>query len=149
VERGALARAGLGPEKSSVGEIESGQATRRRDLGATFLPVESAGDHQVEDQPEVIVEAYADAFAEAAEMANRFAFRASERRVRGAQQKWAGDAYSFEALPENALLERFEVNDDVGKLGHLVDRAGTLRLSYIEAGELPPLQEAWSAMDGT
>ena len=111
-------RAGFGPEKRAAGKIESGESTRRRNLDSTRAPVKTAGDHQMENEPEVVFEADADAFAESAEVDDSFPIRAGERWGCGAEQKRADDADSVEGLAEDAAFEGFDVNSDVGEFRH-------------------------------
>jgi hypothetical protein len=82
------------------------------------MPVEAASDHQMKDEPELVFQANADAFAKAAELEDFLSGCAGEGWIRGAQKKWADDADSFERLAENALLEGFKVDGDVGEFGH-------------------------------
>ena len=49
--------------------------------------MQSAGNHQVEHQPEVTLEADGDALANAAQFAGDAAFGADQRRVDGSQQE--------------------------------------------------------------
>lgn len=77
--------------------------------------MKAAGDHQMENEPEVVFEADADAFAESAEVDDSFARGACERRSCGAEEKRADDADGVEGLAEDARFERFDVNDDVGE----------------------------------
>ena len=80
--------------------------------------MQTAGNHQVQDEPEIVVEADGDAFADAAQGAHFFAVDRGERRFDGAQQKWAGEAHALERLAQDARFERFDVDGDVGELGH-------------------------------
>ena len=83
------------------------------------MPVKAAGDHQMEDEPEIIFEADADAFAEAAELEDFFAGGVGEGRVGGAKEKRAHDAHRFENLAEDSGFERFDVNGNVWEFGHV------------------------------
>jgi hypothetical protein len=118
MKRSALLRAGFGPEKRAGGKIEGSEAPRRRNLDAASSPVQAAGDHQVQDEPKAVLEADANALSEAPQPHDPLASGAGEQRGRGAQEKRTDDAGSFERLAGNALLKRFDVNDDVGQFGH-------------------------------
>ena len=135
VEGSAFFRAGFGPENGTVGEVEGGEAAWGRNLDAAGfrrdeLPVEAAGDHEVKDEPQVVFEADADALAEAAELENLLAKCAGKRRSGGAQKKGTGDANGLESLAEDAGLEGFDINGDVGEFGHGVDESETQLRSY-------------------
>src|SRR5262245_56237965 len=53
VKRCALVRSGFGEKQSSRRKIECGKAETRRDGGAMLFPLESPGDHQVDDEEQV------------------------------------------------------------------------------------------------
>jgi hypothetical protein len=125
VQRGALLGTGLGPEQRTVGKIEGGETARRRNFGATGLcaervPVKTTGDHQMKDEPKISLETDADSLSHAAELQHLFAGGFGEGRDCGAQEKRANNANSFERLAEDATFERFDVNSDVRKFGHVV-----------------------------
>ena len=82
-------------------------------------PVQAAGDHQVKDEPEIAVESDGDALADAAQFADGAAFGVAQRRNRRAQQKRCAKAHAFEALADNARLQRDDVCRDVGQFGHV------------------------------
>jgi hypothetical protein len=81
--------------------------------------MQAAGDHQVEDEPEFVFEADADALAETAELENSLAGGVGEGRVCGAQKKWADDADTFKGLAEDAAFQGFDINDDVREFRHV------------------------------
>ena len=54
--------------------------------------METAGNHEVKDEPETVVEFEDDAFAYAVEGADRVVFDLFDARLYGAEEKWAGDA---------------------------------------------------------
>lgn len=87
--------------------------------------MEAPGDHEVKDEPEIAFEAHADAFAEAPEAENFFAEGSGKGRSDGAEEKGAGDADRLERLAEDAGVKSFEVDGDIGKLGHGVDGSET------------------------
>ena len=123
VQRCAFLRAGFGPEKGTIGKVEGSKTAGRGNfdaagLWAQWMPVKAAGDHEMEDQPEVVFETDADAFAEAAELEDFFAGGVSERRVCCAQEEGTDDADRFESLAQNARFEGFDVNGDIGEFRH-------------------------------
>ena len=81
--------------------------------------MEAAGDHEVEDQPEVTFNTNGDAFADAAEGGYRAAFCGGQGWVDGAEEEDGGDADAVEGLAEDARLEGADVGGDVGKFRHL------------------------------
>ncbi len=67
VEGGPTLGAGLGEDQGAVGKIEGGETLAASELGRRRSPVEPTGDHEVEHQPKIVVQADGDAFADAAE----------------------------------------------------------------------------------
>ena len=85
-------RAGLGEQQACPSEkSKAASAFFARELDARRLPVQSAGDHQVQHQPQVVVEPQRDAFADAPELADDLAARRIERRLERPQQERAVD----------------------------------------------------------
>src|SRR5215469_8326977 len=82
------------------------------------LPVETTGDHEMEDEPDVVVEADRDTLADAAKLADSVAFDAGDRRSYRAKDECAGDADVLEGLADDALFEGGDVGGDVGQFGH-------------------------------
>ena len=69
-------------------------------------------------EPEIVVDTDGDAFADATQCADGFAFSAGERRVRGAEQEGAGETDLSECLPEDARFKGGDVGGDVGEFRH-------------------------------
>ena len=118
VQRGALLRSSFGQREGAGIEIESGKRPAAiRDLPAV-APVQTAGNHQVQDQPEVVVESNGDAFADSPQPGHLAAKRRFERGIGGAEQKRSADQDVVERFPANALIERFDIDDDIRQLWH-------------------------------
>ena len=118
VQRRALLRAGLREQEAAVRKIESGKTARPRHLDAAGAPMQASRDHEVQHQPKVVIQANSDTFADPPELAHRFSFGARKRRGRSAQQKRTGQPHVLQRLAEDALFERFDVDDDVGEFRH-------------------------------
>jgi hypothetical protein len=88
------------------------------ELGRGLLPVQAAVDHEVQDQPQIVLEADRDPLAEAAQPADLLALRRGDRRLHGAQQERARQTHTLKRLILDALLQRLDVEGDVGQLGH-------------------------------
>jgi hypothetical protein len=82
--------------------------------------VEAAGDHEMKDKPEPVVEFDGDAFADAVQGADCVIFDFFDAGLDGAEEEWAGDADLGEGLAYDAWGEGREVGGDVGELGHLL-----------------------------
>ena len=95
MERGATLGAGLSQYESPIGEIEREERLAAGEFGLGRTPVQTAGDHEMNDEPEQVGRACArfafdadgNAFADAAQLANCVAFDSGDGRVRGAQDK--------------------------------------------------------------
>ena len=123
MQRGAALGAGFGEGERAVRKVEGGEVVAAAELGAfgvgfEVAPVEAAGDHEMEDEEEVVVEAEDDALADAAERADGAAFDGLDAWDGGAKKEGRGDAEVFERLADDAGLQRGEVGGDVGELGH-------------------------------
>ena len=100
------------------GKSKAARLFGRRAWTLSGPPVEAAGDHEVQDKPEIVVDADGDAFADAANSADGLSFGGGDGRTARAQQKGAVDADVLEALAEDARLERGDVGGDVGQFRH-------------------------------
>ena len=67
--------------------------------------MESSGDHQVEYEPGVVIEADCYAFTDAADFAHGAAFGVGDGGLDRAKQEGVGEAYAFERVAEDARLE--------------------------------------------
>ena len=105
VEGGAAFGAGFGEDEGAVGEVEGGEVVAAAEFCAEGAPVETAGDHEVKDEPEAVVELDGDAFADAVERADGVAFDGFDAGLDGAEEEWAGDADVGEGLAYDARLE--------------------------------------------
>jgi hypothetical protein len=80
--------------------------------------METASDHEVEDEPKIAIKADGDALTNAAEGADGKALGGGDGWVGGAEEEDTGEAYVLEGLAEDAGLERGEVGGDVGEFRH-------------------------------
>ena len=112
-----MLRAGFGEEKRAIGKVEGRETAAAGELRSARAPVKAAGDHEVEDEPKVSIEADGDALPDAAQFANT-AFGAGNRRLYGAEEKRASEADALQRLARDALVKGEEVSGDVGEFGH-------------------------------
>ena len=108
------------------------------------MPPEPAGDHQVDDEKQLLVKRPHDALADAAKADDGAAEGLVERRIDGANEKWTGQADAVEAMPDDARPECVEVELDVWKFRHVrrvgqVGRVGKVGKSF-QAGIRPSYQ---------
>jgi len=119
VERRPPLRSRLGQDERPRREVEGGEADLAPQLRARRLPVEPAGDHEVQDEKEIALQPDDDALAEATEPRDAPARGRRERRIDGAEQEGIREAHALQTRAGDARFERFDVDDDVGQLGHL------------------------------
>ncbi len=98
-ERCPVLRAGLGEQQGAGREVEGGQGALGGQPGPGRLPVEPAGDHQVQDEPEVAVEADGDPLPEAADLADRPAVGRLHGRLERPEQERAPDPHGASVSP--------------------------------------------------
>jgi hypothetical protein len=72
--------------------------------------MQTARDHEMDDEPEVAVETERNTFADAANLAHDATLDARKRRIRGAQHERAAfEANALERLADDARHERGDV----------------------------------------
>ena len=98
-----MLRARLGEEEAAVREVEGRQRVLGRELDAGGLPVEPPGDHQVQHQPQLVVQPQGDPLADAADLPDGLAARRIERRIEGPDEERAVDPDPLETLADDAL----------------------------------------------
>src|SRR5438067_1171626 len=120
MKRRALARAGFGQEERSVWKINRREIV----LPARFYfrdcrqPMQAAGDHQMEHQPELIVELKGNALSDAPQCSHLFSFQNRDWRLRRPQDKWVSNTNRQQRLANGPFFEGFDVQGDVGKFRH-------------------------------
>ena len=136
VQRGAAFGAGFGENEMRAGrEVEGEQPVAAGELGLRRTPVQAAGDHEMDHEPETAFETDGDALADAAQSPYGAPFDGGDGRVGGAQHKNTLQAHAFQRSPEDARLERGEIRGDVGQFRHCFkiavrDRAGVQWISF-------------------
>jgi hypothetical protein len=76
--------------------------------------VEPAGEHQVGDHPQVIVQSDGKALAYPPELADFLPLYIGDGRFGGSQEKRAGDSNSLQSTADDSRLERAQVRVDIG-----------------------------------
>src|SRR6185295_901607 len=102
----------------AVRKVERRQSHSAGQPGARLTPLESAGDHQVEGEEQLALEAEHDPLPHPAHAPHPAAVGRFGRRLDGAQQVDSGDAGTLERLAGEAMFQRFHVDRDVRQLGH-------------------------------
>ena len=117
---GSAFGAGFGEDERAVGEVEGGEIVSAAEFGSDGAPVQATSDHEVQDEPEPVVELDGDAFADEVEGADGVAFDLFDSWLYGAEEEWAGDADVGEWLAYDAWFKGGEVGGDVGEFRHVV-----------------------------
>src|ERR1043166_5142041 len=98
MQRSAMLGAGFGEHERTVREIEGREALPSAHLCSTLSPVQTTCDHQVQNQPEVVLHPDSDTFADPLQTAHRTAFHFLQRRIRRTEQKGTGHTYRLDRL---------------------------------------------------
>jgi cyanophycinase len=80
--------------------------------------MQSSGDHQVDDEPDAIVEAYCHPLTDARKTVNGPPFSGGQWRFGGAQQEYTTQPHFDELLADDTGLEGTDVRANVWQLGH-------------------------------
>ncbi len=118
MERGASLGACLGQHQAALGEVERGEPEAADEHRARRPPVQPAGDHQMEHDEQLVVEADDDALAEARQPAHGPATKGGDRRVDGAQHEGVSEPDILQRPTRQAALQRLDIGGDVGQFGH-------------------------------
>ena len=114
MKRGPALGTRFGEDKGAIGEVKGSEVVAAAEFRSEGTPVEAAGDHEVQDKPDAVVELEDDAFADAMERADGVALDVLDAWLDGAEEEWAGDAEVDEGLAEDAWLQCGEIGRDVG-----------------------------------
>src|SRR5437867_55302 len=118
MERRALLCTRLGEYERPGGEVERGEIDPASEPCRGRSPVETARDHEVDDEEELVFELDHDALSEPAEPENRLPLQGAEGWLDGAKEKRARQPNAAERLSNEVRDETLDVDDDVGQLGH-------------------------------
>jgi hypothetical protein len=118
VQRRALSRTSFCQRKSAIAEDKAGQRARFGRFRSAFLPMKSAADHEMEDEPEMFFQPNSDALANAPQLKHLLTLHAADGRLGRPQKRDPGNLDPFEDSTKNPFLERFDVGGDVGQFRH-------------------------------
>src|SRR5882762_7717592 len=86
--------------------------------------MQAAGNHQVQNEPEIAFYSDGDSLADSAQLGHRAALDVGNRGLRGSKQKKTGQAHTLDSLREDAWLECGDVGGDVREFRHTYELAG-------------------------
>jgi hypothetical protein len=75
--------------------------------------MQTAGDHEMQDDEQVVVEPEDDALSGSADVSNALVNDLAERRLDGSEQKRGSQAHLEELLADEPALERLDVDRNV------------------------------------
>ena len=119
IKRGSALGAGFGEDEGAVGKVEGGEVVAASEFRVEGAPMEAAGDHEMKDEPEAVVELEDDSLADAVEGADGVVVDFFDVWMDGAEEEGAGDAEVSEWLAYDAWGEGGEIGGDVGKFRHV------------------------------
>ena len=128
VERCPPLGAGLRERERSRREIESRQVLAPLEGRVGRLPMQAAGDHQVQHQPEVAIQADGDALSHSPQFAHGSSRGFREGGRGGSKKKRAGQPDAFERQAHHARFQRCDVSRDVRQFGHTSQLAWARRV---------------------
>src|SRR5712664_1604940 len=101
IQRCSVLCTGFGKHERTAGKIESRQTPAARELRSWDLPVQPAGNHQVQHQPEIAFYSNRDSLADAPQFAHDAALHMCKWWLCGPQQKRTGQAHSLDRLRDD------------------------------------------------
>src|ERR1043166_1569124 len=118
MQRGAAFRSGFGEREYAGRKLERGEVVATAGFGTFRLPVQSTGDHQMDDDEQLAVRLDRDAFAESLDGDDALADQVGEWWLDGAEQERRLETDLFERLADDPAPERLDVDGDVRQLRH-------------------------------
>src|SRR5262249_20018710 len=117
VKRCAFFASGFGQREGAGIKLKSSQGASSVRNHAALLPVQPTGNHEMEDQPQIAVEANDNSFSHTTQGGYGAAMGRFNGRICASQKKRAADYDSLQHVADNALLQRFQINKDVWQFG--------------------------------
>ena len=103
-QRCAVLGAGFGKHQRASGKIEGCQTLASSQLCLRGLPVQPAGNHQVQHQPEIAFDSNRDALADAPQLSNDLSFHICYRGLHGAEQKRTGQSHMLDPVVPRCVV---------------------------------------------
>src|SRR5687768_11470942 len=119
MNRGAALGPGLRERERSGWEVECRERYPPKELSAARPPAQTAGDHEMNHEIQIVLEREHDSLAKAIERAYTFAFDLYERRLDRSKHKGAENPRVLYALTDHPWCQRLEIGENVGHLGHV------------------------------
>ncbi len=118
VQRRAALAARFRQQERAVFKIKGGKLVFSRQPCAGRFPVQSSGDHQVQHEPQLIIQPDGNPLAQSPQLANGLAVSRFQRWLTGSQQERAFQADLLQALTHDAAFKCIKIDRNIGQLGH-------------------------------
>src|SRR5258708_34444747 len=109
MKRRPLAGTGFGESELPGIEIESGKRTPSIRNNAALFPMQPAGDHEMKNQPQIVIQSKRDPFPDAAHGGYSAAIYGFKPGSGGAPQPRPRDLGGLGEPPSNAMLARTDI----------------------------------------
>src|SRR4051794_23249482 len=101
-----------------MGKFERGKHELSARLGLRRFPAEPAGNHQVNDDEELVFAPQHNPLAQPLKTGHSLSLIGGRRRLYGSQDERAANNQAEQLVAQNAGRQLLQVQGDVGKLGH-------------------------------
>ena len=101
-----------------VVELECGQQVFVS-FGIGLAPIEPSGNHEMDDEKQIVVEGENQAFAQSTGAGRCHTFEHRDWWVIGLEYRDALDPNLVDGLTDDVAFERFKIDDDIGILRHI------------------------------
>jgi hypothetical protein len=127
------AGAGFGEDQRAAGKVERGEPDLVGNRCAAIAPAEPAGNHQVQDQEQLVAEIEHEALSQPAQVHDSPSFERRHRRLDRTNDERVAQAHALDRLVHDARAQGIQVQLDIGQLRH--DISGCHNHRYNRAQE--------------
>ena len=118
-ERRLTLRAGFSQDERSVTEVDGEETDLARNTCAGFLPSQTAGNHQMENEKQIAVQCKDDPLSQPVQRHDRSTLDDRQWRIDGAKEKGGGESNLLDTAADDARREGMQVKKDVRQLWHV------------------------------
>ena len=111
-------RSRFSEDQRAVVEVHREQTDLTRDSGTRFLPAETPGDHQMQNEEQLALQLEDDPLTEPVQRDDGLALQRRQGWIDGTQEERGRQPDAVHAMPDDARSEGVQVEQDVGELGH-------------------------------
>src|SRR3984885_8595528 len=129
MQRGTPLGARFRERQYAAGKFKACQRRALRNRRALCEPMQTAGNHQMKHQPQLCFQTDGNALADPPHPGHALCLCALNGWHRRAQQERRWDEYPFEALADDALLQRLHIDSHIRQFGHLAACSRSIMLT--------------------